>query len=138
MDNEQDKESLNMGAERRIIDRKTVDSIHVSDITSLNNYQLIANEGYIVDASARGFLMVITRKDLVPTELRTNLNLDNLVGSNLCLYLPQMNLDLDGKVVRAKHIGRGVFEVALEFSDDIPEYWRECLVELLPEPGEIS
>ncbi|MCB0392158.1 MAG: hypothetical protein KDD58_12780, partial [Bdellovibrionales bacterium] len=123
---------------RRIIDRKTVDSIHVSEITSLHSYQLIASEGYIVDASARGFLMVVTRKDLVPQEFRDNLNLDSLIGTILCLYLPQMNLDLDGKVVRAKHIGRGVFEIALEFSDDIPEYWRECLVDLLPEPGEIG
>lgn len=138
MDNEQDKESGNMGAEKRTIDRKSVDSIHVSDITSLHSYQLIASEGYIVDASSRGFLMVITRKDIVPGDLRENLSLDSLLGSVLCLYLPQMNLDLDGKVVRAKHIGRGVFEVALEFSDDIPEYWRECLVDLLPEPGEIS
>ena len=48
-----------------------------------------------------------------------------------------MNLDLDGRVVRASHIGRGAFEIALEFSEDIPEYWRECLVDLLPEPGEI-
>ena len=138
MDNEQDKEREQMGAERRIIDRKTVDSIHVSEITSLHSYQLIASEGYIVDASARGFLMVVTRKDLVPQEFRDNLNLDSLIGTILCLYLPQMNLDLDGKVVRAKHIGRGVFEIALEFSDDIPEYWRECLVDLLPEPGEIG
>lgn len=109
MDNEQDKEREQMGAERRIIDRKTVDSIHVSEITSLHSYQLIASEGYIVDASARGFLMVVTRKDLVPQEFRDNLNLDSLIGTILCLYLPQMNLDLDGKVVRAKHIGRGVF-----------------------------
>lgn len=138
MDNEQDKESGIMGAEKRVIDRKSVDSIHVSDITSLHSYQLIANEGYIVDASSRGFLMVITRKDIVPSELRDNLSLDSILGTVLCLYLPQMNLDLDGKVVRAKHIGRGVFEVALEFSEDIPEYWRECLVDLLPEPGEIT
>lgn len=127
-----------MGAEKRIIDRKIVDSIHVSDITAVHSYQLIASEGYIVDASSRGFLMIITRRDIVPNGLRDNLNLDSLLGSLLCLYLPQMDLDLDGKVVRAKHIGRGVFEVALEFSEDIPEYWRECLVDLLPEPGEIT
>ena len=126
-----------MGAERRYSNRKEVDSIHVAEVTSLTSYQQIAKEGYIVDASTKGFLMVVTRKDLVPKELRSNLNLESLVGQSLCLYLPQMNLDLDGHVVRANHIGRGVFEIALEFSNEIPEYWRECLVDLLPGPGEI-
>ncbi len=138
MNNDHEQESVEMGAERRINDRKSVDSIHVAEITSLNSYSLIAKEGYIVDASTKGFLMVITRKDLVPKELKENISLDSLVGKTLCLYLPQMNLDLDGKVVRANHIGRGVFEVALEFSQDIPEYWRECLIDLLPAPGEIK
>jgi hypothetical protein len=138
MDNDQDKEGVLMGAERRILNRKSVDSIHVEEITSLNSYSLIASEGYIVDASIKGFLMVVTRKDLVPKELKENLNIDSLVGKKLCLFLPQMNLDLDGKVVRTNHIGRGVFEIALEFSEEIPEYWRECLVDLLPSPGEIS
>ncbi len=141
MDNEQ-KPNTNkrekMGAERRVNDRKEVDSIHVAEITSLNSYLLIAKEGYIVDASTRGFLMVVTRKDLIPKDLRDNLNLEALEGTSLCLYLPQMNIDLDGKVVRATHIGRGVFEIALEFSEEIPEYWRECLVALLPEPGEMT
>lgn len=138
MNKDNEKERANMGAERRITDRKIVDSIHVAEITSLNSYLLIAREGYIVDASTRGLLMVVTRKDLVPKELRDNLSLDELVGKDLCLYLPQMNIDLDGTVVRANHIGRGVFEIALEFSNEIPEYWRECLVDLLPEPGEIA
>jgi len=124
MDKDFDEEVLDMGAERRINNRKEVDSLHVAEITSLNSYSLIAKEGYIVDASTKGFLMVLTRKDLVPNELKQNLNLDELIGKTLCLFLPQMNLDLDGKVVRTNHIGRGVFEVALEFSKDIPEYWR--------------
>jgi hypothetical protein len=138
MDKDFDEEVLDMGAERRINNRKEVDSLHVAEITSLNSYSLIAKEGYIVDASTKGFLMVLTRKDLVPSELKQNLNLDELIGKTLCLFLPQMNLDLDGKVVRTNQIGRGVFEVALEFSKDIPEYWRECLIDLLPAPGEIS
>ena len=131
-------ERVDMGAERRLAIRKEVDSIHVAEVTSLNTYQQVATQGYIVDASSKGFLMVVTRKDLVDDKVRGNLTLDHLVGQSLCLYLPQMNLDLDGKVVRAKHIGRGAFEIAIEFSDDIPEYWRECLVDLLPSPGEIK
>lgn len=49
-----------------------------------------------------------------------------------------MNLDLDGTVNRTLHKGRGNFEIAIEFSRDVPEYWRECLIDLLPAPGEME
>ena len=54
------------------------------------------------------------------------------------MFLPQLNLDLDGTIIRTKHIGKGVFEVALTFAPDTPHFWRECLVELLPAPGEVK
>ena len=127
-----------MGAEKRLAERKQVDYIHVADITSLNNYTKLAQGGYIVDASSRGFLMNISRKDIIPNELRNNLSLDKIVGQNIALFLPQMNLDLDGTVIRADHIGKGTFEIAVEFGEDVPEYWRECLVDLLPAPGEFN
>ncbi|MCB0342889.1 MAG: hypothetical protein H6626_12595 [Pseudobdellovibrionaceae bacterium] len=126
-----------MGAERRIADRKTVDCINVTDLTSLNDFRVIARQASIVDASITGFLMEIDRRELVPDLLKKNLTLEPIVGQNVVLYLPQMNLDLDGTITRAIHIGRGVYHVAVEFSKDVPEYWRECLIDLLPEPGEI-
>ena len=127
-----------MGAERRIAERKSVDCIHVNDLTSVHNYMVIAREGYIVDASSTGFLMEVNRTDLVPEELRDNLSLESIVGQSVVLYLPQMNLDLDGSITRATHIGKGVFHIAIEFSNEVPEYWRECLCDLLPSPGEIK
>ena len=127
-----------MGAERRIAERKMIDSIHVSDLTSLNNFRVIAREAYIVDASITGFLMHIERSDLVPSELKSNLTLQPLVGQQVVLYLPQMNLDLDGTITRASHKGKGVYHVAVEFSAEVPEYWRECLIDLLPSPGEME
>ncbi|MCC7404238.1 MAG: hypothetical protein IT288_07565 [Bdellovibrionales bacterium] len=125
-------------AERRQADRKSVDSIQVSDMTSLSNYRVIAKKGVIIDASTSGFLVQIDRKDLVPAELKSNLNLDSLVGQQIVLFLPQMNLDLDGTVNRTSHKGRGHFQIAIEFSRDVPEYWRECLIDLLPAPGEMA
>lgn len=127
-----------MADERRIAERKPVDSINISDLTSLTNYSLLAKHGFIVDASTSGFLVLISRQDLVPRELKGNLNLDTLIGQSVVLYLPQMNLDLDGTIKRTGHTGKGYFEIAIEFSSDVPEYWRECLIDLLPVPGELE
>lgn len=127
-----------MGAERRVAERKSVDAVTVSDITSLSNYTVIAKYGYVVDASSSGFLLHIDREDLIPKEFRQNLTLQELIGQQVVLYLPQMNLDLDGAITRADHKGQGVFEIAITFSAEVPEYWRECLVDLLPSPGEID
>lgn len=127
-----------MAAERRFAKRKSVDAIHVTEMTSLSNYKELAREGYIIDASINGFLMSVSRKNLIPPELKQNLSLDSLIGERVVLFLPQMNLDLDGKITRAHHTGKGFFEIAISFSDDIPEYWRECLIDLLPSPGELE
>ncbi len=127
-----------MKAERRFAPRKVVDTIHVAELTSLSSYSVIAREGVIVDASQTGFLVKVDRTSLVPKEYRDNLSLTNLVGHQVVMYLPQMNLDLDGTITRADHVGKGRFEIAITFSADVPEYWRGCLVELLPAQGEIK
>ena len=126
-----------MAAERRIAARKIVDYIHVAELTSLSSYSVIAHEGVIVDASQSGMLLRIDRQKLVPKEFRENLAMTGLIGHQVVMYLPQMNLDLDGTVTRADHIGKGRFEIAITFSADVPEYWRDCLVDLLPAPGEM-
>jgi hypothetical protein len=126
-----------MGAERRVAARKIVDFIHIAELTSLSNYSVIAHEGVIIDASQSGMLLRVERLKLVSKDLRENLNLTGLVGQQVVMYLPQMNLDLDGSVTRADHVGKGKFEIAITFSADVPEYWRDCLVELLPAPGEM-
>lgn len=127
-----------MKAERRVSARKTVGYIHVAELTSLSNYAVIAKEGTIGDASRSGFLVRVERSQLVPMEFRENLNLEGLVGHQVVMYLPEMNLDLDGTITRATHIGKGQFEIAIVFSPDVPEYWRDCLVDLLPGPGEME
>lgn len=127
-----------MKSERRIAARKVVDFIHVAELTSLSSYNVIAREGVIADASQSGFLVKVERSQLVPKEYRENLTMENLVGHQVVMYLPQMNLDLDGTITRASHVGKGMFEIAVKFSPEVPEYWRDCLVELLPAPGEIG
>lgn len=125
-------------SDRRIASRKEVDYIQVNDLTSVHDYTVIANTGLIINASTSGFLMELHRDNLVPEHLRNNLSLESTLGQQVVLYLPQMNLDLDGMISRATHKGNGIYHVAIEFSADVPEYWRACLIDLLPEEGELE
>ncbi len=127
-----------MGAENRIAERKNIETIEVIDITSLTSYIIIAKKAQIMNASTSGFLMQIKRIDFEIDELKNNINIDTLLNEKIVLFLPQMNLDLEGLITRTKHLGKGVFEVAAQFSANVPEYWKECLIDLLPEPGELS
>ena len=127
-----------MTADRRIAARKNVDLIHINELTSLSSYSVIAHTGIIVDASQSGMLLSVERSQLVPKEYKENLTMANLIGHHVAMFLPQMNLDLDGTITRADHVGKGRFEIAITFSDDVPEYWRASLVDLLPAPGEIT
>lgn len=124
--------------DRRVAERKVTDEVVVSELTSLSSYNIIAHTGVIIDASASGFLVSLDRKQVAAKELRDSLTLDSLIGHQVVMFLPQMNLDLDGTIVRTEHKGKGRFEVAITFSSDVPEYWRDCLVDLLPAPGEIA
>src|SRR3982751_6056956 len=97
----------NAKAERRIAARKVVDFIHIAELTSLSSYSVIAREGVIIDASQSGFLLRIDRAQLIPKEYRENLSMSGLIGHQVVMYLPQMNLDLDGTIIRAEHVGKG-------------------------------
>ncbi len=127
-----------MKANARTATRKSLQKISVTEFTSLSNYAVIAHEGIIIDASSTGFCLLIDRHSLVPKDLKSSLSLDALVNQQVVMFLPNMNLDLDGRVSRTAHRGKGIFEVAVEFSSEVPEYWRECLVDLLPAPGEMD
>src|SRR5258708_13210872 len=111
--------------ERRVAARKVVDFIHIAELTSLSSYSVIAREGVIVDASQSGFLVRVDRLQMVPKEFRENLSLGTLVGHQVVMYLPQMNLDLDGTIIRPGHVGKGPFKIAITFSNDLPTNCRD-------------
>ena len=124
-----------MSTEKRTHNRKVTGEVGFSELTSLTNYLQIASAGVVVDASISGFLISLNRDDIVLSELKDTLSLQQLVGQHVCLFLTQMNIDLDGYIIRADHKGKGQFEIAIEFTDDVPEYWRACLYDLLPTDG---
>lgn len=125
-----------MGAERRIQPRWEIDAVEVVHLTALEHYELIASRGMLVDASATGFLVVVDRQDLLARHLRSNLTLEPLVGQKISLEIAMMNLDIIGHIARTKPLGKGLFELGVDYTSDAPEYWRECLLDLLPKSQE--
>jgi hypothetical protein len=123
---------------KRIAPRREIIPLQVSSISSLENLAKIAKQGEVIEASTTGFLLIVRREDLIPSALRKNLTLDMLIGSKILLHLPQMNLEISGRVARSKLLGKQGFELGIDYTDDAPEYWRECLLDLLPAPGEFD
>ncbi|PIT99597.1 MAG: hypothetical protein COT74_11410 [Bdellovibrionales bacterium CG10_big_fil_rev_8_21_14_0_10_45_34] len=118
----------------RVSTRKEIEGINVSNLTALDKFAVISRKAKLVDASSTGFLLLVDRKDIVPKALRQTLTLESIEGEPIMLTISEMDLEIDGLVTRTKFLGKGIFEVAIDFSFDAPEYWRECLLDLLPSP----
>lgn len=123
---------------RRVAPRKEVSPIHISYLTSLDDFAKIARNCEITEASSSGILLRVKREDLIPVALRNVLTLDALIGDRVFMHLEEMNLEISGVITRTQLIGKKGFCIAIDYSDEAPEYWRECLMDLLPTPGEIE
>ncbi|MES2854694.1 MAG: hypothetical protein V4692_02470 [Bdellovibrionota bacterium] len=119
-------------SDRRIAPRENVDPIEIRAFTSIDHMTLLSRRGFIVEASTTGFLLNVERKDLVPKEFRDTLSIDVLKGDQVILMIDPLNLEISGKIARTKRVTKDLYEIAIDYSDDAPEYWRECLMELLP------
>ncbi len=127
-----------MARNLRSAPRRNIEHLQINSVSSMASLTKIAKKAEIIEASSTGFLMVIKREDLIPAELRKNLTLESLVGTEILIYLPQMNLELSGKVARTQLKGKAGFQIGIDYTEDAPEYWRECLFDLLPAPGELD
>ena len=125
-------------SKKRGAPRKELSPVKVSYISSLTSFSKLTRESQIIEASSTGLLILVDRNDLVAPHLRKNLNIDELVGERVYLRLDDMNLELSGIVARTKFLGKDGFHIAIDYTDEAPEYWRECLMDLLPVPGEMD
>jgi hypothetical protein len=94
-----------MPGNKRVAPRREITPLQVSSVSSLENLAKISRSGEIVEASTTGFLLVVKREDLIPSALRKNLTLDVLIGTKILLHLPQMNLEISGRIARTKLLG---------------------------------
>ncbi len=111
---------------------KDLAKLTLDSFSSLDSLQRFAKYGQIVEASSSGILIKFKREDFVAKELRSTLNIDQLVGQNIFFNIHEMNLEITGKVARTKFLGKDGFLVAIDYTSDAPAYWRECLIDLLP------
>lgn len=106
--------------------------ITIDSLSSLENLEKFAKDGQIIEASSTGILLKIKRSDFVSKQLKSNLNIDCLVGKPVFFNIHEMNLEISGVVARTQFIGDGCFTVAIDYREDAEEYWRECLMDMLP------
>ena len=116
----------------RAAPRKELAKLTLDSFSSLDSLQKLARYGQIIEASSTGILIKFNREDFVSKDLKSNLNIDNLVGQNVYFNIHEMNLEISGCVARTKFLGKEGFVVAVDYTSDAPEYWRECLMDLLP------
>ncbi len=107
-----------------------VQHLKAIDLTTLEDYQVVCSYARFLEISPTVIKLELDRADLCHS-LKGNLHLDPLVGQRILWHVPQMVLDMEGLVVQAWHKGQGVFHILIEFAHNTPDYWGECLVDLL-------
>lgn len=95
---------------------------------------LIARKALISQMTPYGFELSLHRHDLVLKVLKYNTSLNMLCSKNLSLYIPAMDMDLEGTVITTDHLGQGVFKIQMKFLKEQSSYFNECLCELWPGP----
>lgn len=123
---------------RRKYARKHLLPIHASEIKAVDRSLILADYGTILNASTTGLLIRVSCSDLNPEILQHHIPLKTVEGEQAVLRIVEMDLKIDGRIVRAHQAEQGVFEIAIDLTDSAPMYWRECLVDLLPSLGEIA
>lgn len=120
--------------DRRAAPRESLDPIEIRGFMSMDHMTLLSRTGRIIEASKTGFLLHVDREALVPKQFRENLTLDELHGDRVVLNIDLLNLEISGTIARTRRINKDLYEIAVDYSDDSPDEWRECLLEMLPRP----
>jgi hypothetical protein len=116
----------------RAAPRRELGSLSLDSFASLEDLEKLASFGLLIEASITGLLIRFKREDFIKKELRTQLNIDSLKGQKVYFRIHEMDLEISGIVRRTEFQGKKGFLVAVDYSHDAPEYWRECLMDLLP------
>ena len=108
--------------------------IKACSITLSNEENIVVKKAIVSEVTTSGFKLILNYRDLVPESLKFQLHLHSLWYKNIHIYIPDMDMDWEGRVIGTRHLGKGNFEVNIEFFQEVPKYWRECLFDLWPKP----
>jgi len=117
-------------------DRKLVSQINVLNIKNVATGEVYFSKASVVDVSATGVLLRVERDDIIALNLRSTLTLSVLHNVSVGFTIEIMDTHIEGVITRTKPEGKGTFVAAVDFREDAPEYWRHCLVDLLPSEDE--
>lgn len=119
--------------------RKAISQVDVLNVKNVASGEVYFSRAMLVDVSPTGLLLRVERENILAMGLRSTLTLSSIIGASVGFTIEVMDTYLEGSVTRTKLEGHGTFVVAVDFREDAPEYWRNCLVDLLPadENGEI-
>jgi hypothetical protein len=120
--------------------RKAISQVDVLNVKNVASGEVYFSRAMLVDVSPTGLLLRVERENILAMNLRSTLTLSSIIGASVGFTIEVMDTYLEGSVTRTKLEGHGTFVVAVDFREDAPEYWRNCLVDLLPadaETGEI-
>ena len=112
------------------IEQKT--KIKACSITFSDAEDILVKKAFVSEVTSKGFKLILNYRDLVSESLKLELDLHSLYHKNIHAYIPDMEMDWAGKVTGSRHLGKGNFEVNIEFFQQEPKYWRECLFDLWP------
>ncbi len=112
--------------------RKSISQVDVLNVKNVSSGEVYFSRAMLVDVSPTGLLLRVERENILAMGLRSTLTLSSIIGSSVGFTIEVMDTYLEGSVTRTKLEGHGTFVVAVDFRDDAPEYWRNCLVDLLP------
>tara|TARA_B100001248_G_scaffold262204_1_gene256706 strand:+ start:4706 stop:5143 length:438 start_codon:yes stop_codon:yes gene_type:complete len=115
--------------------RKYTEHLEVSSLHFVGEYGDFAAKAEMVQMSSTGMLLRIERKDM-DKKFKRKFDLSDIVGEQLYLCIDAMDLEVDGVVTRIHSPAKNVFDIAIDYSAGAPEYWRECLVDMIPTEGE--
>ena len=105
------------------------ENIAIDDLSIIDTSDVITSKGCLFQISDEGFYIRLNRKDLT-SNLRTNLSLNAIHDTDVSIHLPKLNIHLDGTIKHTQHIGKGVFEMLIQFFDCVPDYWSDCLLDM--------
>lgn len=121
-------------SEKRVSTRSNIHPLEIHGMISINDLTPICDYGKITEASTTGFKLTISRDDFCYQDLK-NINVDSIKGLEVSLYIPMMDLDITGHIARARYMKNNEYELGIDYTSDAPEFWRECLCDLLPKAG---
>lgn len=113
--------------------RKPVSEVYVLNVKNIATGEVYFGRATILDISPTGLLLSVNRDDILSLGLRSTLTLSAIVNQSVGFTIEIMDTYIEGLVARTKPQGKGSFIVAVDFREDAPEYWRQCLVDLLPD-----